>query len=218
MVISTRKFIEATDAGFILDSMPKEIYFDSKASRKGRINKKWFEEFHQYLLNMFKDGVIFIATTQDDPDFILGYSIFWGKILQFVYVKEAYRKQGIGTMLEASQEYSNFRHDNLTKLGAQILNQRTDHKEELLTKQETPTMTDDHWEKLIKNAIPIIKVTFQSAILSGFNTAEFQLSTTSGNKMRVADKMWLCPFDVAIEQNGHRFAIPKSNVIQTDIK
>lgn len=218
MVISTRKFIESTDAGFIVDSMPKEVYFDAKESRKGRVHKKWFEDYHQYLLGLFKTADIYIATTQDDPNFILGYSIFSESMIEFVYVKEAYRKQGIGTMLEAAQAYVGMNAGNLTKLAQQILKQRTDHKEELLTKQDTPTMTDDHWEKLIKNAIPIIKVTFQSAILSGFNAAEFQLSTTSGNKMRVADKMWLCPFDVAIEQNGHRFAIPKSNVIQTDIK
>lgn len=218
MVISTRKFVESSDAGFIVDSMPKEVYFDAKESRKGRVHKKWFEDYHQYLLGLFKTADIYIATTQDDPNFILGYSIFSESMIEFVYVKEAYRKQGIGTMLEAAQAYVGMNAGNLTKLAQQILNQRTDHKEELLTKQETPTMTDDHWDKLIKNAIPIIKVTFQSAILSGFNAAEFQLSTTSGNKMRVADKMWLCPFDVAIEQNGHRFAIPKSNVIQTDIK
>lgn len=40
-----------------------------------------------------------IACLQDDPDQILGYSAFSHSTLEFVYVKNDYRKQGIATLL-----------------------------------------------------------------------------------------------------------------------
>lgn len=223
MVISTRRFNEKTDAGFIVDSMPKEIYFDNKESRRGRVNKEWFQNFHEYLKDIFKSAHIAIATTLDDPNFILGYAIFQDTQLEFVYVKEAYRKQGIGTMLAHDQEYQSFNEANLTKLGKQILKQKHEQQQEQpLTNQALQVASEitSHQDQdpLTKNAIPIIKATFQSAILSGFNAAENQLSTTSSNKHRTAQAMWLTPHAVIIDQNNHRFGVPLANVIQFDIK
>jgi GNAT superfamily N-acetyltransferase len=217
MVINTRRFNEDSDAGLIIDSMPKEIYFDNKESRRGRINKKWFEEFHEYLKSLFKTAHIVIATSSDDQDFILGYAIFQDSQLEFVYVKEAYRKQGIGTMLVSDIEYTSYNANNLTQLGRKILEQQAEAIGETMAKKETITTTattapDD---RLTQNAIPIVKATFQSAILSGFNAAEFQLSTTSTNRIRKADAMWYTPHCVIIDQNKHRLIIPSSNVIQT---
>lgn len=221
MVINTRRFIETSDAGFIVDSMPKEIYFDNKESRRGRVNKKWFEDFHLYLTGLFKTAHIVMATTPDDPDFILGYAIFLNgdkTQLEFVYVKEAYRKQGIGTMLVNDHDYDSINEQNLTVLGKQILKQRQEQTEQILTNQDTVDQAQATIDPLTANAVPIIKATFQSAILSGFNAAEFQLSIRSSNKMRNADAMWYTPHGVIIDQNSHRFIIPLSNVIQTDVK
>src|SRR5437899_381049 len=103
--------------------MPKEIYFDDKASRRGRVNQVWFKNFHEYLLGLFKTAHIVIATDKDDPEFILGYAIFQDTQLEFVYVKEAYRKQGIGLMLVEDIDYKTVNEKNMTKLAHQILKQ-----------------------------------------------------------------------------------------------
>lgn len=228
MVISKRRFIETSDAGFIVDSMPKEIYFDNKESRRGRVNQTWFKNFHEYLLGLFKTAHIVIATDKEDPEFILGYAIFQDKQLEFVYVKEAYRKQGIGTMLVEDSPYETTNEKNMTKIAHKILGQRITKVEETLTNQEK---NSEHSERALEqkemtpakdpltaSAISVITVKFQSALLSGFNAAENDLSTKSSNKMRRADSIWYTPHGVIVDQNGHRFIVPLANVIKADIK
>lgn len=224
MVICKRRFIEKSDAGFIVDSMPKEIYFDNKESRKGRVNKVWFENFHKYLTELISSAHIVMATTDEDPDFILGYAIFKNKQLEFVYVKEAYRKQGIGLMLSEDVDYNTINEANVTKIGRKIIEQRNQPKEKPLTNQDITEVkmpapgSTATFDKLIANGIPLISATFQSAILSGFNTAEFKISTGSANIMRKPKAMWLTPSCVVIEQNDHIILVPTSNVIQADVK
>lgn len=206
--------------------MPKEVYFDGKASRRGRINQTWFKDFHKYLLALIQSSHIVIATDKEDQDFILGYAIFNHSQLEFVYVKEAYRQQGIGTMLIHDVPYESINEKNMTKLGRKILDQQAQPKEHLLAKQDEKVNTDPvvltctpppaMIDQLKANGIPVINVTFQSAILSGFNAAENRISTISTNKMRNASGMWYTTHGLIIEQNNHRLIVPLANVIQAD--
>lgn len=219
MIVKTRDFNPETDTGFILASMPKEIYYDGKPTRKGRANKKWFEEFHAYLLDQIEHAYITIATTDEDQDFILGYAIFNKDQLEFVYVKEAYRKQHIGTMLSEQRLYTTVNQKNLTILGKKIMQQNAQPRENvLMTNNQTKIDSPGVLESLIQSGIPLKKVTFQSAILSGFNQPEFQLDISSRNSTRVPESMYFTPYGVVITQKELRCIVPHSNIIQADVK
>lgn len=216
MVITTRAFNEDTDTGIIRDTMPKAIYFDTHP-RRGRPNKTWFESFDSYLMGLIKVADIVVATSEDDSDFILGYAIFHDSKLEFIYVKDVFRKQGICKMLFGQRPFTTINESNMTKLGKQILEQQFKTQEDGVKKQaETATTTIDQSQidRLIEGGFKIKKVTFQSAVVGGFGTAEFQFSSESGNKTRVPDKLHWTPAGVVVEQNGERFITPLANVIQ----
>lgn len=216
MVITTRKFDKDTDTGFILDTMPKAIYFDSHP-RRGRPSPKWFKDFHDYLTTLLTTADILIAASDDDPNLILGYAISDKRTLEFVYVKEAYRKQGIATMLAKELSYGDVSEKNMTKLGRKIIEQAKqplENQVEKKTENKPTEVSEDRFESLIASGFPIDFIRFQSAILSGHNQAESQLSMNSGNKVRKADSIHYTAFGVVIKQNGTRFIVPLSNVIQ----
>ncbi len=228
MVIVTRAFNPETDTGIILDTMPKSIYYDSHP-RRGRPLKTWFEQFHVFLTELLKDAVTIMAVSQDDPDHILGYAVFNAGKLIFIYIKDTYRKQGIATMLSKEVMFESFNEETMTKLGRQILSQKQAYKENLLaqptavktetltTPESKPSPDKDVIDVLIENGFEIQKVTFQSAVLSGFNAAEFQFAHSSTNKLRKPDALYWTQVGVVWKQNGHRAIVPFSNVIQGDI-
>lgn len=224
MVVKTREFKELVDTGFILETMPKAVYYDT---RRGPPDKKWFAEYFAYLQPLLKTAHIVIACDESDPDFVLGYAVMQRlsdcEILEFVYVKGDYRKQGIATMLLKSTPYTAINVQNMTKLGKKILDQKSNQQEKQMAKaKEQPQKIaqenkdeKSRLEKLIESGIPITKITFQSAIISGHNTAESQLDLDSSNVQRRPEAMTYCgPFGVVITHNGYQWIEPLANVIQ----
>lgn len=146
MIIATRSFNDIKDTGIIMETMPKSVYYDT---HKGPPNKQWFIEYFQYLQPLLKRAFITIACDKDDHDFILGYSIVDPEHmrLEFVYVKDAYRKQNIATLL-GYKNYEEFNYKNITKLGRQILDQNykkiigNKPKEESMAKKQAPSQTN----------------------------------------------------------------------------
>ncbi len=208
MIVKLRPFNKDTDSGFILDTMAKELYKEQFPNAK-RYKKKWFEDIHPEILNLINIFDIYVAHDADDEDFLLGYIID----RYFIYVKEYYREQGIATLLskelavDPATPYA-------TKLGMLIL---TRAKEAHMTDHETPSdlkeSTTKNLEKLIKNGFQISVCRFQSAILSGYGTAEFELSTTSNNPQRRFEEMHFTSAGVIIKQNGKWFGAPEANLV-----
>jgi GNAT superfamily N-acetyltransferase len=108
------------DSGFIISSWPKNAYF-SAAEPIHTKKDKWFRAFYEHVKHHLAHSEITIACSIDAPYAIFGYSIVDKEILEFVYVKELYRKQGIATML-VPERIKEFR--NITKIGKSILDNR----------------------------------------------------------------------------------------------
>lgn len=229
MVITTRKFIASTDTGIILDTMPKSLYYDTHP-RKGRPSQKWFTEFHAYLTALLTHAQIYVAVLEDDPDMILGYGIFHGDTLEFLYTKEGYRRQGVATLLARQYEYKKLNPKHITKLAKQILDNKFQKEQESMDdSKKTPSeaahghsseatrtspLTDEQKiQHFIEQGFAIRYVAFQSAVLSGFNAAENQFSMDSSNKMRVPTSLHWTPAGIIIKQNGKVIPVSLSNVI-----
>jgi hypothetical protein len=113
-----RKFNPETDSGLIYSSWPKGVWH----SPNGPINQvktQWFTKFYQHVKHCLETGSVYIACMEDNPDFLLGYSVITGPLLEFVYVKKDFRNQGIATLLVKNKNVSKVK--NLTKIGAAIL-------------------------------------------------------------------------------------------------
>lgn len=122
-----RKFDPDMDSGFIYSTFPKGVYhgsYDDITLPK----KEWFALFYEAMKASLDLSQITIACMDGSPEVIIGYSIVRESILQFVYVKESYRKQGIARILTRNR-YSKVNTDNLTIVGHAILRDHPEYRE-----------------------------------------------------------------------------------------
>lgn len=117
--IILREFHPDQDTGLILSTFAKSVYHGGYLVPVGH-KRDWFESFHQYAMALLEDAELYIACSEYDLNHIVGYSIVDGGRLEFVYVKEGYRNQGIGTLL-TQDKYQRINANNLTNAGAAIL-------------------------------------------------------------------------------------------------
>lgn len=89
------------DINFLLSTMLKGLYYGSKFW--GLVDQdSFFTNYEPYLKTAMINNNISIACLADDPDIILGYSVYKGSNLQFIFVKKSYRKLGVGKLLYPS--------------------------------------------------------------------------------------------------------------------
>jgi hypothetical protein len=140
-----KKFDPDKHAGLIISSMPKGIYH-SPAIPILMNKDKWFHEFYKDLVEHIKTYQIWIAGIKDDDHTILGYSMFNGPVLEWVYVKELFRKEGLATALVHMQRFDSVNTANLTKVGKAILEVQEAKKEKLDGNEGTgpEVIEDDH--------------------------------------------------------------------------
>ena len=122
MKIIIRAYNPKKDAGIIYDTYPKGVYYGAYIPIVTP-KDKWFKEFFIKMKDQLQRDTVLIACLGNNVDTILGYSIIDSDSLKFVYVKEAFRNQGIGTLL-TKNKYSTIEEHHLTKVGYAIL-----HKE-----------------------------------------------------------------------------------------
>lgn len=117
-----RSFKPASDSNFIFSTCSNGVYYGNIAPKSIHTSRaRWFNDFSKYLQKQLIDSQIFIACMQDDPNIILGYSVVNNGILQFVYTKELFRKQGIATLLLRHHQPTGSNMVNMTRMGASIL-------------------------------------------------------------------------------------------------
>ena len=108
MKVILRKFNPVIDSGLIYSSYPKGVYYGSYVKINPEdyitIKNSWFKQFYKSLQDQLNNSTITIACMSDAPETILGYSIVTGTILNFIYVKEVFRNQGIGRLLFKCQQ------------------------------------------------------------------------------------------------------------------
>jgi hypothetical protein len=120
MNIIIRPFNAEKDSGVIYSSFPKGVYYGSLNEIK--IKKSlWFKNFFHYIQLQLHQAKVSIACLDNDENTILGYCIINGKTLEWVYVKEMFRKSGIAKLLLKNQTFDLINKDNLTRIGESIL-------------------------------------------------------------------------------------------------
>lgn len=127
-IVTIRPFEELGDSGFIYSTWPKSVYH--KPAKPIKMEKSaWFGQFYFYLQAHLRSSAIYIACLKDSPDTIIGYAILEGIELQFVYIKEMYRSQGIATLLLKNKKIESVNTNNLTKAGEAILDAHPELKQ-----------------------------------------------------------------------------------------
>lgn len=123
-LISIRPYNDVTDKSFILATMLRGMYHGS--SYYSRVPKDIFmSNYHKIAENLLADTytTVTIACLSDDPEVILGYAIFKqvdkSIVLDYVFVKSAWRKIGIAKKLVAPEQVSAI--TQLTDVGAILM-------------------------------------------------------------------------------------------------
>ena len=114
MNIITRSFDADFDAGIIFSTWAKGFYFGGLLIKPAP-KKQWFQSFHEHVKKMVEKGDIVLACLHDDPITIIGYAVFDNDTLEWIYVKEIFRGQGIAKLLTKNRKFSQVA--NLTKVG-----------------------------------------------------------------------------------------------------
>lgn len=83
-----------------------------------RIDKKvFFDNYKKIVEQRVKHSNVQVAVLEEDPDVILGYVCHRGDVLDWIFVKKAWRKMGIAKML-IPKETTTCTH--LTKVGKSL--------------------------------------------------------------------------------------------------
>ncbi len=139
MNIVVREFEPESDSGFIFSTLPKSVYYGSHIKIPvSRAN--FFDTCYAYVQNVIADPKtrICIACVGDARDTIMGYSIVHSTCLEFVYVKEVFRGQGIAKLLLKRIPIFEINEFNLTKVGFEIMKKHKDlFKKELINEFDT---------------------------------------------------------------------------------
>jgi hypothetical protein len=120
MKIIIRQFDPTLDAGFVYATFPKGVYYSAINDIKTP-KDKWFKDFYSYTKNILGHAAVNIASTDNCVDTIIGYVIIKGTELEWIYVKELFRKQGVAKLLLKNVKIESVNKNNLTKVGASIL-------------------------------------------------------------------------------------------------
>jgi len=104
---------EETDIPFFFTTWLHGLYYGN--SWFNAIDKDvFYEKYHEVLKLLLGRSSLRVACMEDEPDVILGYSVFTDTTLHWVFVKKAWRKLGIAKRL-IPQDINTVSH--LTKLG-----------------------------------------------------------------------------------------------------
>lgn len=109
--------LKPDDVNFVLASMLRSLYYGNEFYNK--IEKASFFKNYEVIVKQILDkSQTVVAVLQEDEDVILGYSIGAPEVLHFVFVKQAWRKQGIAKKMFNLYNFTTVTH--LTKVGDPI--------------------------------------------------------------------------------------------------
>jgi hypothetical protein len=86
------------EVGLIYATWRNQAFYS--AQTKPQLEPKYFfSRVTRTIRDILEHAEVRIACIMDSPDTIIGYSISTGDHLNWIYVKEGYRRKGIGTLL-----------------------------------------------------------------------------------------------------------------------
>lgn len=115
--VVVRAFNAEQDSGIIYSTWPKGAYYGAVEIPKGS-KKQWFKQFYAHVKHCLESSEVRIAALTEDPSIIIGYVIINGPTLEWAYVKETFRLQGICRLLLLNREIKDIA--NVTKIGRYI--------------------------------------------------------------------------------------------------
>lgn len=110
---------QENDVNFILATWLKGFFYGTNWLNRNVDQDLFFKQYNEIAKGiLIRPGVkISVCCLRDDDDVILGYSISEGDCLHWIFVKESWRKMGIGGLLlpPGLKEFS-----HLTDLGLEL--------------------------------------------------------------------------------------------------
>lgn len=114
MNVVLRDYDPSTDQACLYATWRNAAYYGAK--RKHQVSPKtFFKRQTTRIDDILTTAETKVACLEDDPTLILGYSVFTGSHLNWVYVKKDYRNKGIGELLVP--KHIETVTDSLTKIG-----------------------------------------------------------------------------------------------------
>ena len=86
------------DISFLLSTFLKGLYYGSRFWALVD-QEAFFSNYEPFIKQLLIKSKVSVACLTEDPDVILGYSIFNNTTLHFIFVKKSYRKLGIARLL-----------------------------------------------------------------------------------------------------------------------
>lgn len=98
-IIVIRPFDFSIDAPFIFSSWRNSVWYDSHVTDK--IDSSFYHQKTQEIKKTISDQKTHIkmAVLKRNPEHLIGYVVINNSVIEFVYVKLDYRKQGVATIL-----------------------------------------------------------------------------------------------------------------------
>lgn len=100
--IVVRPFNPDRDEAMVYSTWRNSSFY-SAMNRPTGTPSKYFHDKTREIKKILTTAQVRIACFQDDPLVIVGYCVFTGNHLDWIYVKEDFRKKGIGTLLMPKQ-------------------------------------------------------------------------------------------------------------------
>lgn len=96
---------QPNDDALIYSTWTKNRWYSCGRREKPQPNKaQWFRDMIDMIKDIIGTGSVLIACSSEDPNLIAGYIASKDRKPVWIYVKENYRKQGIGTLLKKKVE------------------------------------------------------------------------------------------------------------------
>jgi hypothetical protein len=103
MKVVLRAYHPQADNAFIYATWTKNVWHRIKKSSSVE-KKKWFELKIKEIKDSLGKYHVSIACLQEDADFIVGYALHEGSVPLWMYVKKAYRNQGVEELLSPKEK------------------------------------------------------------------------------------------------------------------
>ena len=109
--------MQEEDKPFIYSTWLRGLYYGSPAF-EDMDRASFFANYHNIVGALLSKSIIKVAHLPESPDVILGYVVYSGHSLHWIFVKKAFRKMGIGRALIPESGISKVTH--MTSLGRSI--------------------------------------------------------------------------------------------------
>lgn len=120
MNVIIRPYNKLIDFGFIIGAWSNGAFYGALNPTKER-KKEFYKTMGDKIKKHLDESEILIACMQDDPTSLMGFCVIDGTRLEWIYVKEIYRKEKIATLLLKNREITELNKENITRFGEKFL-------------------------------------------------------------------------------------------------